>query len=166
MCLQISIFVLPIIVLVGWIIGKPFTLNFDPFATIMLTLSVIHAYFVSSDGNSNWCGAVAVPWACALRPGIDEAQAMSAVYRNAFTKRGYDGLLELILVIMSLCSGICAAVLSSPSVAPVAEDQRGRQTGVHGMHCRLMGVQLIATYLLIALLYLFVPGFAPNTNHT
>ena len=31
---------------------------------------------------------------------------------------------------------------------------------------RLMGVQLVATYLLIALLYLFVPGFAPNTNHT
>ena len=58
--LQISIFVLPLIVLVGWIIGKPFTLNFDPFATIMLTLSVIHAYFVSSDGNSNWCDAVAV----------------------------------------------------------------------------------------------------------
>lgn len=56
---------LPIIVLVGWIIGKPFTLNFDPFATIMLTLSVIHAYFVSSDGNSNWCDAVATPGACA-----------------------------------------------------------------------------------------------------
>ena len=31
--------------------------------------------------------------------------------------------------------------------------------------CRLMGVQLIGTYLLIALLYLFVPNFAPNTNH-
>lgn len=62
---QISIFVLPLIVLVGWIIGKPFTLNFDPFATIMLTLSVIHAYFVSSDGNSNWCDAGAIPWACA-----------------------------------------------------------------------------------------------------
>ena len=61
---QISIFVLPLIVLVGWIIGKPFTLNFDPFATIMLTLSVIHAYFVSSDGNSNWCGAAAILWAC------------------------------------------------------------------------------------------------------
>ena len=47
---------LPLVVLVGWIIGKPFYLDFDPFITIMLTLSVIHAYFVSSDGNSNWCG--------------------------------------------------------------------------------------------------------------
>ena len=53
---QISIFVLPLVVLVGWAIGKPFYLNFDPFITIVLTLSVIHAYFVSSDGNSNWCG--------------------------------------------------------------------------------------------------------------
>ncbi|KAK9819368.1 hypothetical protein WJX81_004642 [Elliptochloris bilobata] len=81
--IQISTFVLPLVVLVGWIIGTPFYLNFDPFVTIVLTLSVIHAYFVSSDGNSNW----------------------------------------------------------------------------------LMGVQLIGTYLLIALLYLFVPNFAPNTNH-
>lgn len=52
---QISIFVLPLVVLIGWIIHKPFYLNFDPFATMVLTLSVIHAYFVSSDGNSNWC---------------------------------------------------------------------------------------------------------------
>ena len=36
---QISIFVLPLVVLVGWIIGKPFYLNFDPFITIVLTLS-------------------------------------------------------------------------------------------------------------------------------
>ena len=75
MRLQISIFVLPLVVLVGWIIGKPFTLNFDPFVTIMLTLSVIHAYFVSSDGNSNWCGVVAGLWACTLRPDSDEAHA-------------------------------------------------------------------------------------------
>ena len=29
---------------------------------------------------------------------------------------------------------------------------------------RLMGVQLVATYLLIALLYIFVPNFTANTN--
>lgn len=34
--------------------GRPFTLNFDPFAVLMLTVSVILAYFVSSDGHSNW----------------------------------------------------------------------------------------------------------------
>ena len=71
---QISIFVLPLIVLVGWIIGKPFTLNFDPFATIMLTLSVIHAYFVSSDGNSNWCAAVAILWALRERLHISHSK--------------------------------------------------------------------------------------------
>ena len=29
---------------------------------------------------------------------------------------------------------------------------------------RLMGVQLVATYLLIALLYICVPNLLPNTN--
>lgn len=52
--IQIAVFVLPVTVLVGWAIGKPFTLNFDPFAVTILTLSVVLAYFVTSDGKSNW----------------------------------------------------------------------------------------------------------------
>ena len=57
--MQIAIFVLPVMVLVGWAIGKPFLLdNVEPFAALVLTLSVIHTYFVSSDGNSNWYAAL------------------------------------------------------------------------------------------------------------
>jgi Ca2+:H+ antiporter len=52
--IQIAVFVIPVVVIVGWIIGKPFLLDFDPFLVVMLTLSVIHAFFVSSDGQSNW----------------------------------------------------------------------------------------------------------------
>eukprot|EP00884_Botryococcus_braunii_P017949 jgi/Botrbrau1/4838/Bobra.0325s0049.1 len=52
--IQIAIFVLPAMVILGWIWGKDFSLDFDPFAALILTLSVVHAYFVSSDGNSNW----------------------------------------------------------------------------------------------------------------
>ena len=40
--------------LVGWASGKDLSLAFDPFLVLMLTLSVIHAQFVSSDGKSNW----------------------------------------------------------------------------------------------------------------
>jgi Ca2+/H+ antiporter len=43
-------------VLVGWAIGKPFLLDFEPFAVLVLLLAVVHTYFCSSDGNSNWCG--------------------------------------------------------------------------------------------------------------
>ena len=52
--IQIAIFVLPLVVIIGWIIGKPLTLDLDPFLILILTLSVIHANFVSSDGQSNW----------------------------------------------------------------------------------------------------------------
>lgn len=52
--IQIAVFVLPVTVLAGWAIGKPLTLNFDPFAVIILTLSVMLTYFVTSDGKSNW----------------------------------------------------------------------------------------------------------------
>jgi Ca2+:H+ antiporter len=34
--------------------GRDFTLDFDAFAVLMLTVSVILAYFVSADGSSNW----------------------------------------------------------------------------------------------------------------
>lgn len=53
--IQIAVFVMPVMVLAGWAIGKDFTLTYiDPFASMFLTLSVVHAYFVSSDGHSNW----------------------------------------------------------------------------------------------------------------
>jgi Ca2+:H+ antiporter len=52
--IQIAIFVLPFLVLAGWIINHPFSLALDPVSVVILTLSVIHATFVSSDGNSNW----------------------------------------------------------------------------------------------------------------
>ena len=41
-------------VLVGWAANKPLSLAWDPFLVLVLTLSVIHAQFVSSDGRSNW----------------------------------------------------------------------------------------------------------------
>ena len=43
--IQIAIFVLPVLVLVGWAIGKELTLDLDPFLILILTLSV---NFVSS----------------------------------------------------------------------------------------------------------------------
>ena len=53
--IQIAIFVIPFMVTVAWILHLPFYLTyFEPFITTMLSLSVIHAFFVSSDGNSNW----------------------------------------------------------------------------------------------------------------
>lgn len=52
--IQIAVFVLPVTVVVGWCIGSNLTLAFDPFAVLMMTLSVILSYFVTSDGYSNW----------------------------------------------------------------------------------------------------------------
>ncbi|EFN54061.1 hypothetical protein CHLNCDRAFT_36262 [Chlorella variabilis] len=52
--IQIAVFLIPVVVLAGWAMGRDFTLDFDAFAVLMLTVSVILAYFVSSDGSSNW----------------------------------------------------------------------------------------------------------------
>ena len=52
--IQISVFVIPVIVLVGWAADRPLSIAFDPFLVLVLVLSVIHAQFVSSDGRSNW----------------------------------------------------------------------------------------------------------------
>eukprot|EP01025_Chloroclados_australasicus_P022131 TRINITY_DN22984_c0_g1_i2.p2 TRINITY_DN22984_c0_g1~~TRINITY_DN22984_c0_g1_i2.p2 ORF type:complete len:267 (-),score=10.92 TRINITY_DN22984_c0_g1_i2:812-1612(-) len=52
--IQIAMFVLPVIVLFGWAIGKDLTLEFDGFGVLALTFSVIHTSFVAGDGVSNW----------------------------------------------------------------------------------------------------------------
>ena len=35
--IQIAIFVIPVVVVAGWVLGKPFTLDFDAFSVLMLT---------------------------------------------------------------------------------------------------------------------------------
>ena len=41
-------------VTLGWIMGKPLTLFFDPYESIALFLSVMTVNYVVQDGRSNW----------------------------------------------------------------------------------------------------------------
>lgn len=52
--LQIALFVAPVLVLTGWAIGQPMDLNFKPFELVAVTVSVLIANSISSDGRSNW----------------------------------------------------------------------------------------------------------------
>lgn len=52
--IQIALFVIPFIVTLGWIIGKPLTMLFDPFESIVLFFSVLTVNYVVQDGKSNW----------------------------------------------------------------------------------------------------------------
>lgn len=52
--IQIALLAIPLVVIVAWIQNIPFTLDFDPFSTIALTLSVIMANNVTSDSTSHW----------------------------------------------------------------------------------------------------------------
>ncbi|AFY38834.1 calcium/proton antiporter, CaCA family [[Leptolyngbya] sp. PCC 7376] len=52
--LQIALFVAPVLVISGWIIGQPMDLNFNPFELVAVAVAVLIANSISSDGNSNW----------------------------------------------------------------------------------------------------------------
>ncbi|KXN91725.1 Vacuolar calcium ion transporter [Leucoagaricus sp. SymC.cos] len=52
--LQIALFVIPLIVTLGWILDKPMTLLFDPYESIVLFFSVLIVNYVTQDGKSNW----------------------------------------------------------------------------------------------------------------
>lgn len=52
--IQIALFVIPLVVTLGWILGKPLTLLFDPYESIALFLSVLTVNYVVQDGKSNW----------------------------------------------------------------------------------------------------------------
>lgn len=51
---QIALFVIPFIVTLAWIIGKPLTLLFDPLESIVLFLAVLTVNYTVQDGKSNW----------------------------------------------------------------------------------------------------------------
>ncbi|KAK4684039.1 Ca2+:H+ antiporter, partial [Tremellales sp. Uapishka_1] len=52
--IQIALFVIPVIELLAWCIGKPMTLLFDPYESVVLFLSVLIVNQTLADGRSNW----------------------------------------------------------------------------------------------------------------
>lgn len=52
--MQIALFVAPVLVLAGWLMGQPMDLDFNPFELVAVTVSVLIANSISSDGKSNW----------------------------------------------------------------------------------------------------------------
>ncbi|WP_416666483.1 calcium/proton exchanger [Egbenema bharatensis] len=56
--LLVALFVAPVLIWVGQIIGQPITLNFNPFEVVAIAISVIVANLVSFGGRSNWLDGV------------------------------------------------------------------------------------------------------------
>ncbi|KAJ6513321.1 Sodium/calcium exchanger protein-domain-containing protein [Mycena sanguinolenta] len=52
--IQIALFVIPFIMVLAWILGKPLTMLFDPYESVALFLAVITVNYVVQDGKSNW----------------------------------------------------------------------------------------------------------------
>ncbi|KAJ3518549.1 hypothetical protein NMY22_g13619 [Coprinellus aureogranulatus] len=59
-CIQIALFVIPLLVLVAWGMGKPLMLLFDPLETIILFFSVLVVKFSIEDGRSHWMSGMAL----------------------------------------------------------------------------------------------------------
>ncbi|KAI0714467.1 Sodium/calcium exchanger protein-domain-containing protein [Cerioporus squamosus] len=80
--IQIALFVIPFIVTLGWIIGKPMSLLFDPFESVVLFLSVLVVNYTVQDGKSNWlegmvlmCLYVIIAVVFWYYPGVQELSA-------------------------------------------------------------------------------------------
>ncbi|KZT07576.1 uncharacterized protein LAESUDRAFT_724523 [Laetiporus sulphureus 93-53] len=56
--IQTSLFVIPFMVILGWILDKPLALLFDPFETVVLYISMQILSYVVADGKSNWLEGV------------------------------------------------------------------------------------------------------------
>ncbi|KZV83141.1 calcium/proton exchanger [Exidia glandulosa HHB12029] len=52
--IQIALFVIPLLTVIAWIMGKPLSLLFDPFESVALFLAVITVNYTVADGKSNW----------------------------------------------------------------------------------------------------------------
>lgn len=52
--IQIALFVIPLLVLIAWIGDKPLSMLFDPYATILLFLTVLIVNFAIADNRSNY----------------------------------------------------------------------------------------------------------------
>ncbi|KAM0786310.1 hypothetical protein ACM66B_001788 [Microbotryomycetes sp. NB124-2] len=58
--IQVSLFILPLLILIAWGIGQPLTLYFDPFPTLVLFLAVCSVNWATADGRTNWLEGVSL----------------------------------------------------------------------------------------------------------
>ncbi|GAA6622186.1 calcium/proton exchanger [Scytonema sp. NUACC26] len=56
--LQIALFVAPVLVLVGWVLGQPMNLSFNPFELVAVAMAVVITNSISNDGRTNWLEGV------------------------------------------------------------------------------------------------------------
>jgi Ca2+:H+ antiporter len=69
--IQIAIFVVPLLVLIAWSIDMPLTLNFHPFETGTLLVTVLLVGFIIQNGESNWLqGIMLIVAYCAVSAGF------------------------------------------------------------------------------------------------
>ncbi|MEM6446064.1 MAG: calcium/proton exchanger [Cyanobacteria bacterium J06642_2] len=52
--MQIALFVAPLLILIGQAMGQPMDLDFNPFELVAVSVGVLIANSISSDGRSNW----------------------------------------------------------------------------------------------------------------
>lgn len=51
---QVSLFVVPVVVIAGWIMGQPMTLAFPQFEIMIYLMAIVIVYAIIADGKSNW----------------------------------------------------------------------------------------------------------------
>lgn len=63
---QIGLFLLPVVVLLGWMTGAPMSLNYEVYEVVSLTLTVLLVGFVLTKGRSTWLDGVTLIGAYAI----------------------------------------------------------------------------------------------------
>lgn len=51
---QVSLFVVPVVVIAGWAMGQPMTLAFPQFEIMIYLMAIVIVYAIIADGKSNW----------------------------------------------------------------------------------------------------------------
>jgi calcium/proton exchanger cax len=69
--IQIGLLAIPLVTVVGWATGHPFSLAFDPFSALVLVLSVFHTSVMIADSESNWLEGLQVRGSPGLVPTTD-----------------------------------------------------------------------------------------------
>ncbi|KAG7444949.1 calcium/proton exchanger [Guyanagaster necrorhizus] len=57
-CIQVSLFVIPLLVLIGWMANKPLSLLFDPLEVVTLFLSVLLIRFATEDRRTHYMSGI------------------------------------------------------------------------------------------------------------
>lgn len=104
--MQIALLVTPFLVILGWILNEPMSLQFEIFETVVFFLAVLVTNYLISDGKSNYLEGAMLLGMYIIIGTLSSLQTTKSIESTDTLQRSHSTSIQTILGILSTLCGL------------------------------------------------------------